>query len=120
MRLGILGATGMLGHHVALAAQAEGHELVVLHRARARLDRLRGLHWQGRICDLDEPATLVQSLRGLDGVVNAAAHYPGAPRPLGVGSGSCSILLLTRPSPSRSGATVSPCAPSTGRSGSTR
>jgi nucleoside-diphosphate-sugar epimerase len=82
MRVGILGATGMLGHHVALAAQAEGHELVVLHRARARLDRLRGLRWQGRICDLDEPATLVPSLRGLDAVVNAAAYYPTAPRPL--------------------------------------
>jgi dihydroflavonol-4-reductase len=71
----------MLGHHAALAAQAVGDEVVVLHRANARLDRLRGLKYQGRIADLDDPTTLRKALEGLDGVINAAAYYPTAPRP---------------------------------------
>jgi dihydroflavonol-4-reductase len=82
MRIGILGATGMLGRHVAEAALAEGHQLVVLHRPRARLDRLHGLAWQGRIADLDQQGGLAHALRGLDAVVNAAAYYPVVPRPL--------------------------------------
>jgi dihydroflavonol-4-reductase len=82
MRIGILGATGMLGHHALLAAQAAGHDIVVLHRARARLDRLRHLQYTGHIADLDEPTTLRAALRGLDGVINAAAYYPTVPRPL--------------------------------------
>ena len=81
MRIGILGATGMLGHHAALAAQAGGHDVVVLHRANSRLDYLRGLHYQGRIADLDDAKSLQQALRGLDGVINAAAYYPTTPRP---------------------------------------
>ncbi len=81
MRIGILGATGMLGHHAALAAQAVGDEVVVLHRADARLDRLRGLKYTGRIADLDDPVTLRRAFDGLDGVINAAGYYPTVPRP---------------------------------------
>ena len=81
MRIGILGATGMLGHHAALAAVAAGDEVVVLHRANARLDRLRGLKYSGRIADLDDTTTLRHALEGLDGVINAAAYYPTVPRP---------------------------------------
>jgi dihydroflavonol-4-reductase len=81
MRIGILGATGMLGHHAALAAQAGGHDVVVLHRANSRLDYLRGLRYQGRIADLDDAKSLQHALRGLDGVINAAAYYPTTPRP---------------------------------------
>jgi dihydroflavonol-4-reductase len=81
MRIGILGATGMLGHHSANAVRAAGHELVVLHRAGAKLDRLCELKFGTRMADLDQPATLLPALRGLDGVINAAAYYPTVPRP---------------------------------------
>jgi dihydroflavonol-4-reductase len=81
MRIGIIGATGMLGHHTALAAQRAGHEVVVLHRANAHLDHLRGFKYTGRIADLDQPTTLGTALRGLDGVINAAAYYPTLPKP---------------------------------------
>lgn len=82
MRIGILGATGMLGRHIAEAALADGHDLVVLHRPRARVDRLQGLRWQARAADLDQPEGMADALRGLDAVVNAAAYYPTLPRPL--------------------------------------
>lgn len=81
MRIGILGATGMLGHHCARAALAAGHELVVLHRAGAKLDRIADLACTTRVADLDEPATLAAALDGLDGAINAAAYYPTVPRP---------------------------------------
>lgn len=76
-----MGATGMLGQHAAWAVQEAGHELVVLHRAQARLDHLRGLSYSGRIADLDQPAGLPHALRGLDAVILAAAYYPTAPKP---------------------------------------
>lgn len=44
MRIAIIGATGMLGHHAASAAVAEGHELTVIQRAATPLVRLSGLH----------------------------------------------------------------------------
>lgn len=81
MRIGILGATGMLGHHSALAARTAGHELVVLHRAGSRLDRLGALEFEARTADLDDARSLTPALRGLDGVINAAAYYPTVPRP---------------------------------------
>lgn len=81
MRIGILGATGMLGHHAAHAALARRHELVVLHRPGSRLDRLADLCFEARAADLDDPRSLAPALRGLDGVINAAAYYPTVPRP---------------------------------------
>jgi len=81
MRIGIIGATGMLGHHTALAALAAGHELVVLHRAGSRLDRIGDLRYEARVADLDDASSLAPALAGLDGVVNAAAYYPTVPRP---------------------------------------
>src|SRR5687768_13093044 len=81
LTLGIIGATGMLGHHAARAAQAAGHTLVVLHRRGARLDRLADLDYRAREADLDVPTTLPAALEGLDGVINAAAYYPTVPKP---------------------------------------
>src|SRR5689334_17533030 len=81
MRIGIVGATGMLGHHTARAVQAAGHELVVLHRSGARLERLGELRFESRIADLDDEASLLPAFEGLDGIVNAAAYYPTVPRP---------------------------------------
>ncbi len=81
MRIGIIGATGMLGHHAAIAAQAAGHEVVVLHRASSRLDNLAGLKYTARVADLDLPTSLLPALRQLDGIINAAAYYPTVPKP---------------------------------------
>lgn len=81
MRIGILGATGMLGHHAAVAAKARGHEVVVLARSLDKLARLGELATTARHADLDQVDTLVPALAGLDGLIHAAGYYPGAPRP---------------------------------------
>lgn len=81
MRIAIIGATGMLGHHAARAALARGHELVVIHRASSRLDALADLRFQPAIADLDDHAALARALTGVDAVINCAGYYPGPPRP---------------------------------------
>lgn len=80
MRIAIIGATGMLGHHAALAA-GSAHELVVVHRGRTPLDRLRGLEFSEALADLDDRAALSRALGGVDAVINCAGYYPTAPRP---------------------------------------
>lgn len=81
MKIAILGATGMLGHHTALALQAMGEELVVLHRAGSKLDRLSDLRFEARTADADYPsADLARVLAGVDVLVHAAAYYPPEPR----------------------------------------
>ncbi|MFT3926395.1 MAG: NAD-dependent epimerase/dehydratase family protein [Myxococcales bacterium] len=81
MRVAVLGATGMLGRHTAEAVLSAGHELVVVYRNPASLKRLEDLRFTGRQADLNDRAALEQALMGLDGLIHAAAYYPGAPRP---------------------------------------
>lgn len=81
MKIGILGGTGMLGHHAASAATAAGHDVVVLHRAGSDLSRIADLDAECRIADADQPASLEHAFAGLDAVVNAAAYYPTTPKP---------------------------------------
>jgi len=81
MRIAILGATGMLGHHAARAVLDDGHQLVVLYRNPASLARLADLRYEGRQAELADRVALTRALHGVDGVINAAAPYPSAPRP---------------------------------------
>ena len=82
MRIGIIGATGMIGNHTARAVVAKGHELVVIHRQKADLSRLEGLKFQSRMGDLNDKASLIAAFSGLDWVINCAAYYPTTPLPL--------------------------------------
>lgn len=79
MRIAIIGATGMLGHHTALAALAAGHELLVIHRASSRLVRLDGLEFSAAVADLTDRGQLAKALANVDGVINCAAPYPSIP-----------------------------------------
>lgn len=81
MRIGVIGATGMLGQHTARAVVAQGHELVVIHRVSSRLDGLRDLKYRSAVADLDDRAALAQALAGVDAVINCAGYYPTVPRP---------------------------------------
>lgn len=81
MRIAIIGATGMLGHHAALAASAAGHELLITYRKQASLVRLQGLRHEPVQADLNDRQALTRALQGVDGVINAAAYYPTVPRP---------------------------------------
>ena len=81
MKIGVLGATGMLGRHSASAIVAQGHELVILHRLGAKLDRVADFDGEHRVADLNEPQSLSRAFAGLDGVIHSAAYYPTRPRP---------------------------------------
>ena len=81
MRIGIIGATGMIGHHTALAALARGHQLVVIHRQSSNLATLNDLAFTSAVGDLNDPGALLNALSGLDAVINCAAYYPTKPLP---------------------------------------
>ena len=70
MKLLILGATGGTGKHVVSQALADGHDLTVLARDRARVGpdqpRLRVV-----VGDLENGAALAEAMRGQDAVISA-------------------------------------------------
>ncbi len=80
MKIAVIGATGMLGCHIAHAVIEHGHALVVIHRNSSRLDKLRGLPFTSRIASLEGQDSLVKALAGVDAVIHAAAYYPTVPR----------------------------------------
>ncbi len=92
MKIGILGATGAIGHHTANAVLERGHELVVIHRAYSNLESIKDLTFSSRIFssrvfssrigDLNDRASLLQAFTGLDAIINCAAYYPTKPRAL--------------------------------------
>lgn len=86
MKIGILGATGMLGHHCAIAALARGHQVVVLHRATTDLSKIDDIAVDNpdvilREVDTLSQASMIDAFQGLDALVHAAAYYPTKPRP---------------------------------------
>lgn len=80
MRIGILGATGAIGHHTANAVLENGHELVVIHRASSNLESIKDLSFTPRLGDLNDKASMIQAFNGLDAIINCAAYYPTKPR----------------------------------------
>lgn len=82
MKLGILGGTGMIGHHIAIAAHFKQYELVIIHRNEPSLQKISDLRFESRIANLNDRGSLIKAFEGLDYVVNAAAYYPTLPRPL--------------------------------------
>jgi dihydroflavonol-4-reductase len=82
MKIGIIGATGMLGHHTAKAAMEAGHELVVIHRRDSDLSKINNLQFESRIGDLNDKNSLKQATKELDCLMNCGAYYPTLPLPL--------------------------------------
>lgn len=80
MKIGILGATGAIGHHTANAVLENGHELVVIHRASSNLESIKDLCFTSKLGDLNDRESLIQAFTGLDAIVNCAAYYPTKPR----------------------------------------
>ncbi|WP_137821728.1 NAD-dependent epimerase/dehydratase family protein [Pseudomonas sp. D(2018)] len=80
MKIAVLGATGLLGHHTARAVKAAGHQLVLIHRPSSRIERLAYLEPECRSAELLDHAGLTRTLSGLDGVIFCAAGYPKRPR----------------------------------------
>jgi dihydroflavonol-4-reductase len=82
MRIAVVGATGMLGHHVARGAHRAGHDVIALYRSPRLLDSLRDVDCESRQADLNDVHSLHRSFRGADAVIHCAAYYPSAPKPL--------------------------------------
>ncbi|HEY9117496.1 MAG TPA: NAD-dependent epimerase/dehydratase family protein [Roseivirga sp.] len=82
MKIGILGGTGMLGHHIAIEAQIRQYEIVLIHRKDTDLSKVIDLRYESRIADLNDRGSLIKAFEGLDAVANCAAYYPTTPKPL--------------------------------------
>ena len=86
MKIAIIGATGMIGHHAAAAALAAGHQLRVIHREGSDVSRIADLQQSGgdrfetAIGDLDDVDQMEAAFQGVDAVINCAAYYPTRPR----------------------------------------
>ncbi len=82
-KIGVIGATGMLGHHTAELVQSDpNNELVIIHRQSSDLSSLSDLQYQNRVADLNDPVSLIRSFEGLDYVLNCGAYYPTTPKSL--------------------------------------
>ncbi len=82
MKIGIIGATGMLGHHTSKAVLDAGHELAVIHRKESNLDKINDLTFESRIGDLNDSDSLIEATKELDYLLNCGAYYPTLPLPL--------------------------------------
>lgn len=82
MKLGIIGGTGMLGHHLAIAAQLRNYEVTIIHRESSDLSRIADLTYKSRVADLNDRGSLIRAMEGLDMVANCGAYYPTLPKPL--------------------------------------
>lgn len=66
-KIGVIGATGMLGHHVAkLVQEDKENTLVAIHRKTSNLSSIQDLDYKSSIADLNDKESLIQSFKGLD------------------------------------------------------
>lgn len=75
-RVLVLGATGFIGGHIALAAIERGWRVRGLRRSAAAEGLLDGAPVEWRTGSLDDPGCLVSAMEGVDIVLHAAAYYP--------------------------------------------
>jgi dihydroflavonol-4-reductase len=75
MKIFLTGATGFIGHHVALALASQGAKLRLLVRKSSKLENLEGIAGETHVGDLAEPESLKPALGGCDAVVHVAADY---------------------------------------------
>lgn len=80
MKIAVIGATGMLGHHTAIAVVNRGHELTIVHRNTSDISKLQHLPFISRIADLTDEETMFDALSQVDAVINCAAPYPTEPK----------------------------------------
>ncbi len=75
MKVFLTGATGFVGHHVALALAAEGADLRLLVRKTSNLQNLEGIPGDTVVGDLARPDSFAPALLGCDAVMHIAADY---------------------------------------------
>jgi len=75
MKVFVTGASGFVGHHVAMALAAEGADLRLLIRKSSSLANIEGIHGETQVGDLLEPEGLKSAVSDCDAVVHVAADY---------------------------------------------
>jgi len=75
MKVFLTGATGFVGHHVALALADQGADLRLLVRRTSNLKNLEGIRGETHVGDLLDPESLRQGFEGCDAVMHVAADY---------------------------------------------
>lgn len=82
MRVGLTGANGFVGSHIAAAVRAAGHELRILVRKSSRMAWLDGIERQTVVGDVRDAACLAAFAEGLDAVIHCAGLTIGNSREL--------------------------------------
>ena len=72
MKYFLTGATGFIGGELARLLRKEGHEVVALVRNPAKASELAAIGVQLAKGDVTEPDTLIEPMRGFDGVFHVA------------------------------------------------
>src|SRR5580692_3860564 len=75
MKVFLTGASGFVGHHVALALAAEGADLRLLVRKTSNLKNLEGIPGDTVVGDLAHPESFAPALVACDAVLHVAADY---------------------------------------------
>lgn len=83
MRVGIVGATGVLGRQVVPRLVERGHVVRSIVRRESDMTRLPGLGIDAIVGDILQPDSLSKGLKGCDSVLHLATAIPraGTPNP---------------------------------------
>ncbi len=73
MALFVTGGNGFIGSRVVAAARARGDEVRCLLRASSNTSRIEGLGYQRHLGDVTDRASLVEGMRGCEGVIHLAS-----------------------------------------------
>jgi dihydroflavonol-4-reductase len=79
VRVAVTGATGFVGGHVARLLAERGDEVRVVHRDRARLERLRALDVEPVRADVLDRSAMRRALRGCEVVFHCAGLVASRP-----------------------------------------
>lgn len=80
----VLGATGFIGGHIALAALERGWPVRGLRRNPGSIGHVGSAPVEWVVGDLDLPASLAEAFEGVTLVFHAAGYYPQSGRPVAV------------------------------------
>ena len=81
MKIGVIGATGILGRHVVPRLQAQGHDVRAIVRRQEAVPRFAAIGAETAIADIFDTDALTAALDGCEGAANLATAVPrpGAP-----------------------------------------
>jgi nucleoside-diphosphate-sugar epimerase len=79
--IGMTGASGFVGRHIARELRQQGHQLRCLFRSTSPVEHLRMMGATLVVGELDDEARIRQLVNGVDSVVHAAMYHTDAVQP---------------------------------------